>query len=327
VLTQEPTAIITGACGFVGAVMAARLKESSWRVIGIDSYARGLNAPRLAEFGIKVLELDCMNGIKGILDEVKPQVVFHFAAATGDLTRPVSELIATNVDMTKQIFEECISMAEPPLFVFPTTSLALGVPDSSYVETKEMAIRWLRAHKAKDQALLFRFFNNCGGYKGLGELRKNEVHALPALYKAWKTRQPFYINGNDYETKDGTPSRDYIHVVDTVDWIRYCVRKKQQKELTVATVDGLIEVGCGYPRTTLDVVNAFSKAVVSLKLHDVAEDPIIVRTEMRARRNFDCGMLACSSAGQIWAHRAPFNLTNMMHDAIQVFETMPPTVQ
>jgi UDP-glucose 4-epimerase len=52
-----------------------------------------------------------------------------------------------------------------------------------------------------------------GGYQNLGQ-PVDQPHILTSLLRARHTGNPFVLNGNSYPTEDGTPIRDYIHVLD-----------------------------------------------------------------------------------------------------------------
>jgi UDP-glucose 4-epimerase len=66
----------------------------------------------------------------------------------------------------------------------------------------------------KLKAVSFRFFNVIGAYDDIGQL-PNTPHIINKLCdKAIHKDSPFVITGDDYDTRDGTCVRDYLHVVD-----------------------------------------------------------------------------------------------------------------
>ena len=67
-------------------------------------------------------------------------------------------------------------------------------------------------------------------------------------------RTKLIINGNDYETKDGTPVRDFIHVSDLVDIHIICA-----DDLINKNNSNIFNCGYGVGYSVLDVVNKFSK--------------------------------------------------------------------
>lgn len=279
--------VVTGACGYIGSVMCARLSELGYGVIAVDNKVRGLNDPSKLPH-VTFIQRDCREGLVDILKDYQPKGVFHFAAATGDLSRPKVELEELNVTMTQRLFEETIEHTQAH-FLFPTTSLALGVPDSTYVQTKEAAIRWLQEHQHAGRTILFRFFNNSGAYRGFSEIRQNEVHIIPTMWRTWVDRTTFVINGDDWGTHDGTPAREYVHVLDTVDFLIYCWGLKRGNRLDLPRSNGLIEVGSGVSHTVRDVINQL--------IHATGQ---IVVCRIGPRRAFDVGSLKCSNPITYW---------------------------
>jgi UDP-glucose 4-epimerase len=95
-------------------------------------------------------------------------------------------------------------------------------PVSPYGWTKlmvERASRDIAAAHGMSFAHL-RYFNAAGAApdEGIGERHEPETHAIPlALMTLLGKRQGFKIFGQDYETRDGSCLRDYVHVLDLAD--------------------------------------------------------------------------------------------------------------
>lgn len=283
--------VVSGSKGFVGSVFALRAIERGHDVLALDNESRGLN-PIEEKIGTAYQKFDCMQGFKEAAlargwDRV--DAVAHFAAATGSLERPLDELREFNVDMMLRMYEDARAL-DARAFLWPTTSLALGVPDSPYVMSKEEGLAKL---KEVDGAYLplnaisipVRFFNVAGAYKGLTERRKNEVHILPVMLEAYRNRSGFTINGDDYATADGTPSRDLVHIVDVVEYLLDIAEKKVDGwpvEQLRHPKDDAIWLGTGRSITVKQMIAAFSQWVGELP--DVRIGP---------RRSFDCGSLHC----------------------------------
>lgn len=277
--------IVTGARGFVGSVFALRAAERGHKVLALDDESRGLNSIEvaLARLGGTYVQHDCRRGFSEAAIEhgfarEGIDAVAHFAAATGSLERPLDELLELNVEMTRHAYDDALQFGAKT-FLWPTTSLALGVPDSPYVESKERALQLLREVDAQAKiSVPLRFFNVAGAYKGLSEIRKNEVHLIPELVRLHALGQPLTINGNDYpETVDGTPSRDYVHVLDVAD---YLLDIAELAACPVPAKDGAIWLGKGVSTTVHQVVRM---------VEQFTGRPVAVQTG--PRRAFDCGQL------------------------------------
>lgn len=93
------------------------------------------------------------------------------------------------------------------------------VPTNCYGETKlsmEKMFKWTaNAHDLRFVSL--RYFNACGAHPNgkIGEAHNPETHLIPLILQVSNGKREYIsIFGNDYETKDGTCVRDYIHVND-----------------------------------------------------------------------------------------------------------------
>ena len=116
--------------------------------------------------------------------------------------------------------------------VFSSTAATYGEPESipiletdrtlptnCYGETKlsmEKLFQWTSlAHNLRFVSL--RYFNACGAHPNglIGEAHNPETHLIPLILQVPNHQREFIsIYGNDYDTKDGTCVRDYIHVND-----------------------------------------------------------------------------------------------------------------
>lgn len=281
--------LVTGAFGFVGSVLINHLIEQGHRVIAVDSGRRGLNQLK-PHVNLETYKQDCEPGLKEILQVKQPQVVVHLAAQTGSLSLPYAELAKLNIDMTKLLYEEC-ETNDVRVFVFPTTSLAEYVPDSAYVKTKEDAMAWLLEQKGSMQILPLRFFNQIGAKNLCTEWRKDEVHILPIMVKAFIEKKPFIINGNDWETKDGSPSRDYVNINDTCGFIIHMCGSIIKG--TFKLNNKIIEVGTGHVTTTLELIEKFREQFGDLQY------------EWGPRRAFDTGTIQSKNAQLFWSFCQP----------------------
>jgi UDP-glucose 4-epimerase len=117
-----------------------------------------------------------------------------------------------------------------------------------------------KAHFVPTATLAFRYFNAAGGHveAGLGEVHEPESHLIPRLLAAalGNTRDvAATINGDDYDTPDGTCVRDYVHVLDLA-------------EAHVAGLDYLLDggksdvfnLGCGSGYSIRQVLAAVEQA-------------------------------------------------------------------
>ena len=118
--------------------------------------------------------------------------------------------------------------------VFSSTCAIYGIPNPDEIPIKENILTKpinpygeskLLFEKALEQYknslgldyIALRYFNVAGASKNRGERHNPETHLIPLAIKAAKNKSyDLQLYGNDYPTKDGTPIRDYIHVIDLV---------------------------------------------------------------------------------------------------------------
>lgn len=275
--------VITGVKGYVGSVTAKIATEHGHQVIGLDNESRGLNEVRFLDNGYR--KHDCMGGIGEALlpfkEFEKIDAVIHLAAATGSLERPLDELRAFNVEMMQHVYQDAVRLGAK-VFLWPTTSLALGVPDSPYVMSKEEGLKRLQALDVNTGiAVPVRFFNVTGAYDDLSEKRRNEVHMIPTMVDCFLQKKPFVVNGNDYaETVDGSPSRDFTNCIDVAEYLVWLAEQKiEGRRLWPSAADGCMWLGTGQSTTVLQAIKLFERFVGPLKY------------EIGPRRPYDCGSL------------------------------------
>ncbi len=235
--------LVVGGAGYIGAVTAKYLVEKGYEVLVYDHFS--------SHQGSKLGELPYVKG--GILDQkklaktmshFKPEVVMHFAAyiQMGESVRDPRKYYDNNFVGTLSLIETMIKVGCHKL-VFASTAgvygnvdpalaasipeTAAGYPTNPYGETKLAVERLLKWY---DQAYGFksisiRFFNAAGAFGEFGEDHRDESHIIPNIIKAQLEGREFALFGNDYQTKDGTCVRDYIHVLDLAEAFRLSAEK------------------------------------------------------------------------------------------------------
>jgi UDP-glucose 4-epimerase len=138
-------------------------------------------------------------------------------------------------------------------------------PTNPYGRTKVTIEEIIRDHCAANpewKAACLRYFNPAGAHPS-GTLGENPLgipnNLLPYLAQVAVGRRPYLsVFGNDYASKDGTPIRDYIHVVDLARGHLAAL-----KFLGEGSFQGCGEwnLGTGKGSTVIEMINAFSKAV------------------------------------------------------------------
>jgi UDP-glucose 4-epimerase len=153
-------------------------------------------------------------------------------------------------------------------------------PTNIYGQSKLMIEDILNWYSKLDiiRYVALRYFNAAGAYYdgSIGEAHEPETHLIPlVLETALGKRDKLYVYGNDYPTKDGTPVRDYIHVMDLIE--AHILAMKWMKENEKSDVFNL---GNGQGFTVLEVIKTAEKVTSKKINYEVVErrpgDPAVL---------------------------------------------------
>ncbi len=226
------TILVCGGAGYIGSHMVAELLENNHKIVVLDSLVKG---HKEALLGGKLYVGDLRD--RKILDKVftenKIDAVIDFAAFSlvgESMTEPL-KYFNNNVYGTISLLEAmrdynvkyivfsstAATYGEPE--VVPITENSKTIPTNAYGESKllvEKILRWCdHAYGIKYTTL--RYFNAAGAHISgkIGEDHSPETHLIPIILDvALGNREKIMMFGDDYDTKDGTCVRDYIHVSD-----------------------------------------------------------------------------------------------------------------
>jgi UDP-glucose 4-epimerase len=219
--------LVTGGAGYIGSVVAAQLIIAGHDVVVLDNLSTGHRDAVLPGAQFRQEEL---SRVAQVLDGSFDGVL-HFAAKS---------LVAESVDRPEIYWDnnvvgtlallEAMRVAGVERLIFSSTAATYGVPIrvpireddpaapiNPYGQTKlavDMAITGA-AHAHGLAAASLRYFNVGGAQGGLGERHSPETHLIPNILQVpLGIRESVSIFGTDYDTRDGTCIRDYLHVVD-----------------------------------------------------------------------------------------------------------------
>lgn len=229
------TVLVVGGAGYIGSHTCLDLANKGYRPVVFDNFSNGHR--EFVKWG-PAEEGDIRDRAR--LDEVlakhKPAAILHFAALieVGESVKDPVSFYENNVIGTLTLLSAA-QAAGINAFVFSSTCATYGLPQSvpldethrqvpinPYGRTKyivEQALADYDQYKSL-RSVILRYFNAAGAdFEGrVGEWHQPETHAIPlAIDAALGRRQGFKVFGSDYETRDGTCVRDYIHVLDLAD--------------------------------------------------------------------------------------------------------------
>ena len=230
--------LVTGGAGYIGSHMNLVLQDAGHAVTVFDNLSRGFND---AVKGATLIEGDLRSpdDLDRLFKFNPFDLVMHFAALTyvdESVKNPhlyyANNVVGTlnlieamkNHGVNRFVFSSSCAVYGEPIHV-PITESHPKSPISPYGENKlavEEAL--LDATKKGLKSISLRYFNAAGADKNLraGERHDPETHLIPlVLMEALRIKKGGHphdtklkVFGKDFDTKDGSPVRDYIHVED-----------------------------------------------------------------------------------------------------------------
>ena len=225
--------LVLGGAGYIGSHTVYELIEQGFDVVVADNLETGFKAAVHPDAGFYQGDIRDKAFIDGVFAAEKVDAVIHFAANSQvgeSMTNPL-KYYDNNVGGTRTMLQSMIEHGVKYI-VFSSTAATYGEPErvpiletdktaptNCYGETKlamEKMFYWAsKAHGIKYVSL--RYFNACGAHPTapIGEAHNPETHLIPIVLQVPNGQREFVsVFGEDYDTKDGSCVRDYIHVSD-----------------------------------------------------------------------------------------------------------------
>ena len=226
--------LVTGGAGYIGSVVVAELLRAGHEPVVLDNLSKGHREAVPSNVPFVRADVSDTTNITRTIREHGVGAVMHFAASieAGESMKYPERFFRNNTASTLSLLEAMIEN-NVQQFVFSSTAALYGDPEhvpiretdrlkptNAYGESKllvEQMLAWFhRIHGLRYASL--RYFNAAGAAGHLGEAHEPESHLIPIILQvALGKRDAIHIYGTDYNTKDGTCVRDYIHVVDIAD--------------------------------------------------------------------------------------------------------------
>jgi len=222
--------IVTGAAGYIGGQVSIALRDAGYQVIGIDlSPAPAHLVTQFTRFHQTDFASD--TALQTILEH-RPDAIIHCAGTSlvGPSIDNPQEYYNNNVVKTLKLLDLVVNKLSDTRFIFSSSAAVYGVPFmtpchevdpcepiSPYGESKLMIEQAMASyHRAYGlNYIAFRYFNACGADSSRrhGQVT-GATHIIAKVLESIKDNTEFTLNGTDYQTRDGTCIRDYIHVED-----------------------------------------------------------------------------------------------------------------
>lgn len=224
--------LVTGGAGYIGSVGVHELVRDGYEVVVIDNLSQGHRAAVDSDAVFVEGDLRDRNFLDEVFTAHQPDAIMHFASKSlvGESMETPMLYLDENVRCGVNLIN-CAVEHDVDWFILSSTANLFGHPDeipideneaiepgSPYGESKnilERSLRWLDELDQMRFATL-RYFNAAGAASPeLGEDHEPETHLIPIVLEvAQGKRDHIEIYGDDYDTRDGTCIRDYVHVLD-----------------------------------------------------------------------------------------------------------------
>jgi UDP-glucose 4-epimerase len=229
------TILVTGGAGYVGSHCCLALARAGHTPVVYDNLVNG--HAQFVKWGpLEQGDIRDRARLAQAFAAHRPQAVVHCAALieVGESVKHPDRFYDNNVVGALALLD-AMREAGVDVFVFSSTCAIYGEPqripmDETHPQAPLNPYGWSKLmieQASRDLAASYglrfahlRYFNAAGAApeEGIGERHQPETHALPlALFTLIGRRERFSLFGDDYQTRDGTCVRDYVHVLDLAD--------------------------------------------------------------------------------------------------------------
>ena len=294
--------LVAGGAGYIGSHTCLDLYNKGFTPIVYDNLSNG-HAEFVKWGPLEIGDIRDRTKLDDVLKRYKPQAIVHFAAAieVGASVRDPCAYYDNNVAGTITLLRAA-QAAGIDKFVFSSTCATYGVPSSvpmneahaqmpinPYGHSKlivEQILQELDRYQGFRSCIL-RYFNAAGADPEgrIGEWHSPETHAIPIVMDAALGRRPYFqIMGTDYDTRDGSCVRDFVHVLDLADAHTRAIEHLLNKGTSQA-----LNLGTGHGTTVIELVETVRTIVgrsfdVRYGPRREGDSPVLVADNALAKR-------------------------------------------
>lgn len=278
--------LVTGGCGYIGSHTIVDLVENGYEVISVDNNSRSnpnvllgielITGKKIKNYKVDLCNFDDTHAIFQENEDITG--IIHFAAykSVGESVENPLLYFENNLSSLINLLK-CVQEFQIPNFVFSSSCSVYGNADeipvtektvlkpaqSPYGLTKQVGEQIVNefAKSSGTKSILLRYFNPAGAHPSvqIGEMPIGRPsNLIPGITQTAIGRIPImYVYGNDYDTRDGSCIRDYIHVCDLARAHTLSLKFLEKGENTGACE--VFNLGSGTGITVLEAIHAFEK--------------------------------------------------------------------
>ena len=271
-MNKNNNILITGGAGYIGSHVSFLLIEKGYNITIIDSLITGNKQLVPKEANLEICDITDTDKVTQILKSKKFEAVLHFAGLirVEESVKYPEKYIEFNYNKAKIFLDICFQNNLNKV-IFSSTAAVYGNPKkdkiiesdelnplSPYADSKLMLENYLidQSKNVNVKYIILRYFNVAGADQKMrtGLISKFSTHLIKVASEvATKKRNKLVINGDDYNTPDGTPIRDYIHVSDLAD-----IHLKSLEYLLKDNQSEIFNCGYGKGYSIKEVINCLN---------------------------------------------------------------------
>jgi len=279
--------LVTGGAGYIGShIIELLVKKKTNRVVVVDNLSTGYKI--LINKKSKFFKGDINNQklIKKLINKFNIDTIIHLAASlnVSEAEKNKKKYYKNNIRGTNNLILSCKNTTVKNIIFSSSCSIYGNIKGSVNERKKPNPQGYYAYSKYKGEQLIkkyaskfnynfgiLRYFNVAGASPSgkIGEIETSHGHLIKNIAIQSLNKKPILnIYGNNYNTKDGTCVRDYIHVTDLADIhiksIKYL--KENKKSFTL---------NCGYGKgySVLQIANIFKKIKKNTKINFMKRRP------------------------------------------------------
>ncbi|MDC1184586.1 UDP-glucose 4-epimerase GalE [Alphaproteobacteria bacterium] len=260
--------LLTGGAGYIGSHVLLLLKDKNHKVTVIDNLSTGNKNLIPSHVNHINCNIEDSEKITNIIKDKNFDLLLHFAGfiKVEESVEYPDKYFENNTENAIKLFKTCYKHNLKNI-IFSSTAAAYGNPSNNesiteneilnplnpYGESKVKTEEYLLNNKDKYNSIILRYFNVAGADPELrsGLISDTPTHLIKILSEvAVGKRKKISIFGNDYNTKDGTAIRDYIHVSDLAS-----IHLEAAKYLLDNKISNIFNCGYGKGYSVLEVIN------------------------------------------------------------------------
>ena len=271
-MNKNNNILITGGAGYIGSHVSFLLIEKGYNITIIDSLITGNKQLVPKEANLEICDITDTDKVTQILKSKKFEAVLHFAGLirVEESVKYPEKYIEFNYNKAKIFLDICFQNNLNKV-IFSSSAAVYGNPKKDkvierdelntlnpYADSKLMLENYLidQSKNVNVKYIILRYFNVAGADQKMrtGLISKFSTHLIKVASEvATKKRNKLVINGDDYNTPDGTPIRDYIHVSDLAD-----IHLKSLEYLLKDNQSEIFNCGYGKGYSIKEVINCLN---------------------------------------------------------------------